>query len=67
MMKKLPVLTSITLLMLSVSVSADVATPEVPDLTGSYDAATLTPLERPEFLGETKHVYKWVAKTLTLG
>jgi len=38
---------------------------ERPDLTGTYDTATLTPLERPEWLGETKHVYPWVAKTLS--
>ncbi len=35
-----------------------------PDLSGTYDAATITPLERPAFLGETKHFYKWVAKTV---
>ncbi|MEZ5552293.1 MAG: hypothetical protein R3E82_15520 [Pseudomonadales bacterium] len=36
-----------------------------PDLSGTYDTATLTPLERPEFLGETKHLYKWVAELLS--
>jgi len=69
MTKKLPGFASITLLTLSLlqalSVSADTAKQEVPDLTGTYDAATLTPLQRPEFLGETKHVYRWVAKTLS--
>lgn len=69
MTKKLPGFASITLLTLSLlqalSVSADTAKQEVPDLTGNYDAATLTPLQRPEFLGETKHVYRWVAKTLS--
>jgi hypothetical protein len=35
------------------------------DLSGTYDTATLTPLERPEFLGETKHLYPWVANTLS--
>ncbi len=36
-----------------------------PDLSGTYNTATLTPLERPEWLGETKHVYPWVARTLS--
>lgn len=35
------------------------------DLSGTYDTATLTPLQRPTWLGETKHVYPWVAKTLS--
>jgi len=38
---------------------------EIPDLSGTYDTATLTPLERPQWLGETKHLYPWVAKTLS--
>ena len=45
------------------SVYADEENP-VPDLSGTYDTATLTPLQRPEFLGETKHLYKWVARTV---
>ena len=32
-----------------------------PDLSGFYDTGTLTPLQRPEFLGETEYLYKWVA------
>ena len=45
--------------------SAGARATEIPDFTGNYDSSTLTPLERPEFLGETKHVYSWVAKTLS--
>ena len=35
-----------------------------PDLTGTYDTGTLTPLQRPEFLGEIEHLYVWVADLL---
>jgi hypothetical protein len=35
-----------------------------PDLTGVYDTGTLTPLERPEFLGETEYLYPWFADLL---
>ena len=31
------------------------------DLSGFYDTGTLTPLERPEFLGDTEYLYKWIA------
>ena len=33
-----------------------------PDLSGTYDTGTLTPLERPEFLGSVSYVYPWVAE-----
>ncbi len=65
MTKKLPITLLTIPLLLALSVSADEVKLEVPDLSGTYDAATLTPLERPEFLGETKHVYKWVATALS--
>ncbi len=67
MMKKLTAITAavLTLSLLQASaVSADDAKTEIPDLSGTYDAATLTPLQRPEFMGETKHIYKWVAELL---
>ncbi len=35
-----------------------------PDLSGVYDTGTLTPTERPEWLGETENIYPWVAKVL---
>ncbi|MEJ2090227.1 MAG: hypothetical protein P8Y69_17555, partial [Gammaproteobacteria bacterium] len=40
------------------------ATDQRPDLSGTYDTATMTPLERPKFLGEIKHLFPWVARTL---
>lgn len=43
---------------------AETAQTERPDLSGTYDTGTLTPLERPEWLGETQSIYPWVAKTL---
>ena len=40
-------------------------TPTVkPDLSGFYDTGNLTPLERPEFLGETEYLYGWVASLI---
>ncbi|MEZ5552313.1 MAG: hypothetical protein R3E82_15620 [Pseudomonadales bacterium] len=35
-----------------------------PDLTGVYDTGTLTPTQRPEWLGETEYLYPWVASAL---
>ncbi len=35
-----------------------------PDLSGFYDTGTLTPLQRPEFLGETEYLYTWVANLI---
>ncbi len=35
-----------------------------PDFSGVYDTGTLTPLQRPEWLGETEYLYPWVANTL---
>ena len=35
-----------------------------PDLSGTYDTATLTPLERPEFLGDVGSLYPWAASIL---
>ena len=48
------------------SVQADVPrTPSgKPDLSGTYDTATLTPLERPEFLGDVGSLYPWAASLL---
>ncbi len=68
MMKKLTAVTAAVLalsLLQASAVSADDAKSEIPDLSGTYDAATLTPLQRPEFMGETKHIYKWVAELLS--
>ena len=56
-----------TLLIASMaSVQADVPrTPSgKPDLSGTYDTATLTPLERPEFLGDVGSLYPWAASLL---
>jgi hypothetical protein len=35
-----------------------------PDLSGVYDTGTLTPTERPEWLGETEYLYPWFAGVL---
>lgn len=35
-----------------------------PDLTGVYDTGTLTPTERPEWLGDTEYLYPWAARFL---
>jgi hypothetical protein len=38
-----------------------------PDLSGTYDTGTLTPLERPEFLGDVEYLYPWAARLLNWG
>jgi hypothetical protein len=38
-----------------------------PDLTGVYDTGTLTPTQRPEWLGETEYLYPWFARLLNWG
>ena len=52
--------------LLSAKVVADIPrTPSgKPDLSGVYDTATLTPTQRPEWLGETETVYPFVARGL---
>lgn len=35
-----------------------------PDLSGVYDTATLTPTERPQWLGEVEYLYPWFANGL---
>ncbi|MGD8417167.1 MAG: hypothetical protein PVH91_08935 [Pseudomonadales bacterium] len=45
--------------------TAAVAETPQPDLSGTYDTGTLTPLQRPKWLGETQSIYPWVAKTLS--
>ena len=35
-----------------------------PDLSGVYDTGTLTPTQRPEWLGDTENLYPWVADLL---
>ena len=40
---------------------------QTPDLSGNYNVATLTPLERPEFFGDNLYLYKWVADLLAFG
>ncbi|MEM7000861.1 MAG: hypothetical protein AAF529_08745 [Pseudomonadota bacterium] len=35
-----------------------------PDLSGTYDTGTLTPTERPQWLGEVEYLYPWVANLL---
>jgi hypothetical protein len=51
---------------LTLSAAADVkrTSSGTPDLTGVYDTATLTPTQRPEWMGETEYLYPWFAKTL---
>ncbi len=60
--KHIQLLGCLWLLLPAVAFGAEVSRP---DLSGTYDTATLTPLERPEWLGETKHLYPWVAKSLS--
>jgi hypothetical protein len=38
-----------------------------PDLSGVYDTGTLTPTQRPEWLGETEYLYPWFARFLNWG
>lgn len=54
------------LLILAFNTQADVPRTATgkPDLTGTYDTGTLTPLQRPEFLGEIEYLYVWVANVL---
>ena len=35
-----------------------------PDLSGVYDTGTLTPTQRPEWMGEIEYLYPWVANAL---
>ncbi|HIG41404.1 MAG: hypothetical protein ABGY96_02750 [bacterium] len=35
-----------------------------PDLSGIYDTGTLTPTQRPEWLGETEYLYPFVASVV---
>lgn len=37
---------------------------EIPDLSGNYNVATLTPLQRPEIFGDNLYMKKWVADLL---
>ncbi len=50
----------------AVSAAADIKrTPSGrPDFSGVYDTGTLTPTQRPEWLGETEYLYPWVARFL---
>ncbi len=50
----------------AVSAAADIKrTPSGrPDLSGVYDTGTLTPTQRPEWLGETEYLYPWFARFL---
>lgn len=54
---------------LSLSAAADVkrTSSGKPDLSGVYDTGTLTPTERPEWLGETEYLYRWAANLLNWG
>ena len=56
----------IMLMVLSFQASADISRTASgkPDLSGIYDTGTLTPTQRPEWLGETEYLYPWVAKLL---
>ena len=58
------VMIMLVLLASVVTVQAEVRAPGKPDLSGTYDTGTLTPLQRPEFLGEIEHLYVWVADLL---
>ena len=63
-MKKISVLC--VLVFLAASSGADIPrTPSgKPDFSGVYDTGTLTPTQRPEWLGETETLYPWVASFL---
>ncbi len=54
------------LIVLSFSAQADIkrTADGKPDLTGTYDTGTLTPTERPEWLGETEYLFPWMARLL---
>jgi len=65
--RQLAVLTAALVLGLTAaSAAADIKrTPSGrPDLTGVYDTGTLTPTQRPEWLGETEYLYPWFARFL---
>ena len=51
---------------LSVQATADIKRTQSgkPDLSGVYDTGTLTPTERPEWLGETEYLHPWAANFL---
>jgi len=53
-------------LSLTFSVSAEIkrTASGKPDLSGVYDTGTLTPEQRPEFFGDIKYLYPWVADLL---
>ncbi len=57
---------AIALALLTLPMTADIKrTPSgKPDLSGIYDTGTLTPTQRPEWLGETEYLYTWFAKWL---
>ena len=59
---------SIATLLIASTASAQADVPRTPsgkpDLSGTYDTATLTPLERPEFLGDVGSLYPWAASLL---
>ncbi|MFT6643255.1 MAG: hypothetical protein ACJAX5_000882 [Patiriisocius sp.] len=54
------------LMLLNFQAAADIPrTPSgKPDLSGIYDTGTLTPTQRPEWLGEIEYLYPWVAQFL---
>jgi hypothetical protein len=55
----------IALLITSVAQAEIKRTPSgKPDLSGVYDTGTLTPEQRPEFFGDIKYLYPWVANLL---
>ena len=56
----------IMLVVMSFQASADIqrTASGKPDLSGIYDTGTLTPTQRPEWLGETEYLYPWVAELL---
>ena len=59
---------SIATLLIASTASAQADVPRTPsgkpDLSGTYNTATLTPLERPEFLGDVGSLYPWAASLL---
>lgn len=68
-MSKFALLTASVLLLVNTCVFADVkrTASGKPDLSGTYDTATLTPTQRPEWLGEVEYLYPWIARTLNWG
>jgi hypothetical protein len=61
-MYKIPVLLLAVFVNLQIAADVPRTTTGKPDLSGVYDTGTLTPTERPGWLGETEYLYPVVAR-----